>query len=239
MTPLGIIMLDTRFARIPGDIGAPASFAHPVLHHVVRGADPARVVAAGAPGLAAPFEAAARRLERRGAQVITTSCGFLAPFQTDLQAAVAVPVLTSALFEVPVIARGLPAGQVPGILTISARSLGPAHLDAAGIGPDIPIGAPDPSGSFVRGILGNAPGLDPRAAAAQMVAAARALVHAHPRIGALVLECTNMPPYARAVEQATGRPVHTILTALRRRFPGLIVPADTGQEPPPADGVNT
>jgi hypothetical protein len=40
-----------------------------------------------------------------------------------------------------------------------------------------------------------------------------------PDIGALVLECTNMPPYADAVRRATGLPVHDLTTLLRSCYP--------------------
>ena len=40
-----------------------------------------------------------------------------------------------------------------------------------------------------------------------------------PEIAAIVLECTNMPPYADAVRAATGLPVHDITTLIASRFP--------------------
>ncbi len=39
------------------------------------------------------------------------------------------------------------------------------------------------------------------------VAAARRLVATHPDLGAIVLECANMPPYRAAVAEAIGLPV--------------------------------
>jgi Asp/Glu/hydantoin racemase len=39
------------------------------------------------------------------------------------------------------------------------------------------------------------------------VAAARRLIGAHHDVGAVVLECANMPPYRAAVEAAVGMPV--------------------------------
>src|SRR3712207_6826773 len=116
--PLGILMLETRFPRIPGDMGHAGTWPFPVLYHVVRGASPERVVLDGARGLLPGFVAAARDLVSLGAEAITTSCGFLSLFQRELQAAVGVPVNTSSLLQVPWVQAMLPPGRRAGILTV-------------------------------------------------------------------------------------------------------------------------
>lgn len=47
-------MLDTRFARIEGDMGNALTWPFPVLYRVVRGASPKRVVLKAAAGLFPP-----------------------------------------------------------------------------------------------------------------------------------------------------------------------------------------
>jgi hypothetical protein len=125
--PLGILMLDTRFPRPPGDIGHPDSFGFPVRYLTVRGALPEQVVRGGDPALIQPFVAAARTLIEDGAVAIATSCGFLARWQRELQAALPVPVWSSALLMLD----GLKAER-PGVITIEAASLTPAHFEAVG-----------------------------------------------------------------------------------------------------------
>ena len=56
--PLGVLMLDTRFARFVGDIGNPQSYSEPVLFEVVRGATVDKIVPAKAPPLLDDFVAA-------------------------------------------------------------------------------------------------------------------------------------------------------------------------------------
>ncbi len=204
---VGILMLEARFPRIPGDMGNAASWDFPVHYRVVRDASPDRVVRRAAEGLLPAFVAAAQDLVATGADGITTNCGFLSLFQRELAAAVGVPVAASSLMQVAPVAALLPPGRRPGILTISASTLTPAHLEAAGVPADTPIGTTEGGREFTRAILGDAPELDIAAARADNVEAARALVAAHPDLGALVLECTNMAPYAHAIRQAVGLPV--------------------------------
>src|SRR5579864_8430647 len=93
---LGILMLEARFPRIPGDMGNAATWPFPVLYRVVKGASPQRVVRERAAGLLDAFIAAARELVALGADGITTNCGFLSLYQRELAAALAVPVATSS-----------------------------------------------------------------------------------------------------------------------------------------------
>lgn len=209
---IGILSLDTRFPRIPGDVGNPETWPFPVLIRVVPGATPERVVMGRAEGLLEDFAAAARDLVAEGARGIVTTCGFLTLMQADLQKAVPVPVATSSLLQVPLVARLLPPGQVPGILTVSARSLTKAHLLAAGVDPATPVMGTEGGREFSRVFLGNETALDIAAAETDVVGTAMALVADHPEVGAIVLECTNMGPYAAAIGQATGRPVYDIVS---------------------------
>lgn len=214
---VGILMLDTRFPRIPGDMGHAQSFDFPVRYYRVPGADPDRVVRRGAVGLLPAFIEGARTLEREGVGAITTNCGFLVRFQRELAAAVRVPVFTSSLLLVPLVHRMLAPGRRVGILTVNAATLSPEHLAAAGITPDMPIAIAGLEGEkeFTRVLLGDELELDVDAARAEHVAVARRLVAEHPDVGALVLECTNMPPYTLDLQRATGLPVFDILALVR------------------------
>jgi hypothetical protein len=218
---LGLLMLDTRFPRVPGDVGHPATFDFPVRRVVVRGARARRVVQAADPGLLEPFVDAARALVAEGAAAVGTSCGFLVRYQAELQAALPVPAWTSSLLLVPALAATLPRPARVGIVTVDAQALGPVHLAAAGAAPDTPVEGLAPGCAFQRALLDDTPGFDPADARAATVQAAQNLLRRHPDVAAIVLECTNMPPYADAVRRATGRAVHDATTLLRERWAGL------------------
>lgn len=207
---VGILMLDAQFPRIPGDMGNATTWPFPVHYKIVRGASPDLVVRQGAPGLLDAFTQAAQELVADGVDGITTNCGFLSLMQAELQAAVPVPVATSSLMQVPMVNALLPPGKRAGILTINASSLTDAHLKAANVPEGTPIGSTEGGAEFTRAILGNELTLDVDAARADNIAAAKALADAHPDLGALILECTNMVPYAADIRAATGLPTFSI-----------------------------
>ncbi len=214
---VGILVLDTRFPRIPGDIGNAATFDFPVLYRRVTGASSDRVVRQGRRELLPLFIEGARALEREGVRAITTSCGFLAMFQSEMAASVSVPVFTSSLMLVPLVHRMLPPGKAVGIVTVDASSLRPAHYAGAGISPDMAtvVAGLETEKEFTRVLLDDEMELDVEVARQEHVTVARRLVDAHPEIGAIVLECTNMPPYRADVQAATGLPVFDITTLVR------------------------
>lgn len=210
--PVGILMLDTSFQRVPGDIGNTASFSHSVAYRRVEGATSQRVVEGRAAGLLEPFAQAAEALAEDNAQLITTSCGFLACFQRELADRVAPLVATSSLLLVPLVAALLAPMCKVGILTFDAASLTPAHFSAVGIDPTTVLCAsPPPNSAFRRAISENWPEFPKAQAEAELVDLARNFVGANPAVKALVLECTNMPPYGQAISQAAGVPVFDIL----------------------------
>lgn len=218
--PLGILMLDTNFPRIVGDGGNPASYPYPTIVRRVAGADVDRAVRGDPRSLLDLFVSEGRGLVEDGCCAIITTCGFLAPLQDVLSAALPVPIATSALLECARVQRRLSEGRVA-VLTIAASALTRDHLDAARVPDETPIGTLE-GGTFARSILGNAPTLDVEAARAEHVAAARMLVAEHPATRAIVLECANMPPYADDIAAATGLPVHSVLTMAHRLRDGAI-----------------
>jgi len=220
--PLGILMLEARFPRILGDMGNGATWPFPVLYRVVGGASPDKVVLKGAAGLLPDFVAEAQDLVRLGAEAITTNCGFLALFQRELAAAVGVPVATSSLMQVPWVQATLPPGQRVGVVTVSGSSLTPAHLEGAGVPLDTPMAGTENGKEFFRVLIkAEKDDMDVDLAERDVVDAALDLVARNPDVGAIVLECTNMPPYAAAVQAATGRPVYDIYSMITWFHAGL------------------
>jgi hypothetical protein len=220
--PLGILMLEARFPRIPGDMGNATTWPFPVLYRVVKGASPERVVLQGAAGLLPDFLAAAAELVDHGAEAITTNCGFLSLFQQEIAAHVGVPVATSALMQVPWVQATLPPGKRVGLVTVSGSTLSPAHLEGAGVPLDTPLVGTENGKEFFRVLIkAEKEDMDIALAEQDVVEAGKELVAKHPDVGAIVLECTNMPPYAAALQAAVGLPVYDIYSMITWFHAGL------------------
>ena len=215
MTPsIGVLCLETAFTKIPGHIRNPATFGFPVVYKVVTGATPERVVSQADPTLLEPFIAAARELAAAGVGAITTGCGFLVLFQRELAAAVDIPLYASSLIQLPMVARMLRPDQVVGLLVAKAPALTPAHLAAIG-GSQVPVrvaGMGD-SPEFREVMLeGRRVELDVQRLRGEVLAQAEQLAAGARELGAVVIECTDLVPFARDIQQLLGVPVFDIVT---------------------------
>jgi hypothetical protein len=213
---LGIIMLNTRFPRVVGDIGNPKTFKFPVRYQIVEQATVGEVVREGglSAGLIDGFVAAAHELAAAGVAGLTTSCGFVAICQRELARRCPLPMVASSLCQVPLVQAALPAGRRVGIITIDARKLTPAHLAAVGAPADTPVVGTEGGAELTRVIEQDLLELDPEKAREDVLEAGEALVAKAPDLGAIVLECTNMAPYARTLALHLGLPVFDILSLL-------------------------
>ncbi len=224
---IGILMLQTRFPRLPGDIGNASTFPFPVSYRVVEGACARRVVMEGDPSLIVPFIDAAKGLIAEGVRTVVTSCGFLALFQSELSEALTVPVYTSSLLQVPLV-HAITGRRRVGVLTANSDALTDRHFAAVGAA-GIPVAVEGIQHShFGKVLLADLAEFDRDEAEKNVVDAAKRLVERDCDIGAIVLECTNLPPFAKAVQDVTGLPVFDIVTltnmayatTLRRVFAG-------------------
>ncbi len=216
MEPLiGVLLLDTRFPRIPGDIGNAASYPYPVRFRLVHGATVPRIVTADLDRrLLRRFVEGARALEEEGVRAITTSCGFLVLFQDELARQLRVPFFASSLLQIPLVSNMM--RKPIGIITADAGALTLDHFRAAGVDASIPVvvSGLERSPAFASAILRGGPALDQAAVEQEVAAAAATLLRREPRIGAFVCECHNLAPYAPAIQRATGRPVFDIFSLI-------------------------
>lgn len=216
---IGILMLDTTFPRPAGDIGNAVSYDFPVRYKTVRGATTNRIMGdIPEAELLRPFIDAARELEAEGVKAITTSCGFLAPFQKQISAAVDIPVFVSSLIQAPLIQAMIAPGKAIGIFTERAEHLNEDHFQGVGWSTrDISV--------FVQGMksdavfpatyIGGKLELETDHLKEEMLEMTRDFIKNCPNPGAILFECTNMCPFSSFVAEESGLPVFDVNTLMR------------------------
>ena len=213
---IGILILDTQFVRIVGDVGNPETFSYPVKYSVISGATVDQIVAAQHPSkeLTQRFIEAARKLEQQGAVGLITSCGYLSVLQKEIAQAVRIPVITSALNLIPLVRMSLNNKPI-GIITADESKLSENALKAAGVAPgEVQLAGMQSSKNFARVILrAQHKAFDPQLLCDEVMAVAKNLNHQFPSLAAIVLECTNLEPYAAHLSRQLKMPVFGIVNA--------------------------
>ncbi len=104
------------------------------------------------------------------------------------------------------------------IIAADSSHLGLAHLENVGITQDIPIAiyGIENTGEFPKIRDNPAAILNVKKMTEELVGVASTLTRNHPEIGAIVPECTDLPPFAAAIRRETGLPVFDIATMVHR-----------------------
>src|ERR1700742_544541 len=131
--PLGVLVLKENIPCPPGTPGNPTTFPFPVIYECVEGVSAAQLRDTDHPGGLPAFVKAAQVLADKGVRAILGGCGLMIVHQRELARATHVPVLSSSLLQLPLIAATLhPEAQI-GVLASSRTSLTEAHLTLSGI----------------------------------------------------------------------------------------------------------
>jgi len=212
---IGILLLDVWYPLLPGNVVSAATYDYPVRHKLISGATQARLLNFD-PTLIDDLVKAGRELEMEGVRAIVGACGYLGYFQPQLAAILDVPVYLSSLIQVPCIKAGLKTHQKVGIICADKTSLTSQVLKNAGvIDPDSCVisgleNMPEFSGILKsdRGFFNNEIVRD------EIVGTVKALVEKNLDIGAILLECSDMPPYSADVQRAVNLPVYDFITMI-------------------------
>ncbi|MER8516355.1 hypothetical protein NKH47_25925 [Mesorhizobium sp. M1060] len=223
--PVGILLLQTDNLKfIPGSVGNAATWSVPVRYKVVPGLATDLVLGPNGAHLSAAVAQAAVELVEEGAQLITSACGFMVRFQKAVRSAVDVPVLLSPMLLAPMLEMMVPKGQSLGVITASASLLSPDVLAAAGISTNearLAVAGLEGAPAFCRAFLEDGE-LDVSTIQAEVIDTAMALIKDRPDVGMLLLECSELPPYAAAIQEATGLPVFDFTSMVEFMVSGMV-----------------
>lgn len=206
---IGMLCAEWNVPFVPGDLNNANTFEFPVRYLAVDGAVGAEVLTGDADKYGELFVAAAKQLEAEGVHAITGNCGYMAAYQEVVAAAVSVPVFMSSLLQAPMLLRMLGPQQHLGVLVANGSGITENVLLGAGVTDPsrLRIHGLDHQPHFNEVILQEVGCLDEDRMRAEVVEAAVEVVEADPHIGAILLECSDLPPYARSIHEATGLPV--------------------------------
>lgn len=219
---LGILMMDSHFPRIPGDIGNATTFSYPVRYEIVKGTSIDNVVLEPDDKALELLINGAKKLEDEGVRAITGSCGFLAIWQKEISAEVSIPVFTSSLLQAQM-AYSLTGEKPIGILTANKSKITNKHFTAVGIEkiPKYVYGLED-ADEFNKTYTYNGNTLNFEKIGKEVTRKAAMIKEEHPEIGSILIECTNLPPYASMISQKVGLPVFDIITLCNYVYSTLI-----------------
>ena len=163
-----------------------------------------------------------RKMEAQGIRAITTSCGFNAIFQRELADSVNVPVFTSSLMQIPLVQNMLGKQQSVGVITAKKSALTEQHLQCVGIKNLISIHIEGLEVCAEWNKIFSSPNedIDISIVENDVVDVARSMTK-KANIGAFVLECTDLPPFAYAIRKATGLPVFDFVTLTNYVYQGF------------------
>ena len=220
---IGILLLESPVPFIPGDVANATTYPFPVRFQEVEGFTVERALA-GDPTIYDHLLAAARSLVRQGVRAVTGDCGFMGFHQPRLAEELGVPVFLSSLIQIPFICRIIGPQAKVGVLTASGQGLNDRLLAA--------VGAGDPSRLVIRGLeeepafrdfaLDESGSLDQEAVQKEVVGAAREITAGDPTVRAILLECSLLPPYGAAVQEAVGLPVFDYVTMINHVFSAVV-----------------
>ena len=220
---IGILMLDTYTPFIPGDVGNASTYDFPVRYETVKGLTVKRIFSKDITAYD-KLKDAAKSLESQGVKAITGDCGFMAIYQQKLVKDLSIPVFLSSMLQVPFISNIIGKNKKVGIISANSKSLNDKKLlKEVGIESSTPIiieGLEDKN-EFNKSIIEEVGVLDPEKIEKEVVMTAKNMVKKE-NIGAILLECSVLPPYSKAVQKATQLPVFDYITMINYVYSSII-----------------
>jgi len=221
---IGILILNANYPCVPGNVGNATSFPFPVRYKVVKEASIERLLTKRDKTLLKPFVDAALELQEEGVKGVTGACGFMALFQREVAQALDIPVFLSSLLQIPFIFQTLRRNRKIGVITADSTSLTADHFAAVGVGPEIPlvIAGMESQKEFREAVLKEKGTLDSGQIEREVLTVATHMVRENPEIGAMVLECSDLPPYAHTVQKELRLPVFDFFTMIHYVHTALV-----------------
>ncbi|MFA5863929.1 MAG: aspartate/glutamate racemase family protein [Phycisphaerae bacterium] len=211
---IGILVLDLGYPLLPGNVANASTFSFPVRYRILKGTTTWQIISHD-PALLEMILEGGRELEKDGVRAIVGACGYFGYYQKQTVSQLNVPVFLSSLLQLSMIRQSLKPGLKIGVLCADQKGLSGEVLQACGIEDisDLIIAGVQYLPEF-KNILYCTGHFNPAALERELVEFAKNLALEHPDIGALLLECSDMPPFSWSIQRATGLPVFDFITMI-------------------------
>lgn len=222
--PIGILMLDTYTPFIPGDVGNASTYDFPVRYQTVEGLTVKRIFSKDKSAYDSLLSAA-KKLTSQGVRAVTGDCGFMAIFQNRLANDLKVPVFLSSMLQVPFINKMIGKNEKVGIITANAKSLDDEKLlSEVGINhrDDLIIKGLENKENFNKSIIEEVGVLESELIKKEVVETAEDMIDENPNVKSILLECSVLPPYAKAVQDKIGLPVFDYITMINYVYSTIV-----------------
>jgi len=235
---VGIVQLPANIPMMPGDVGNPTTFNFPVLYESIQEIDPMWILADKPhPVVMKKIIAACKRLTMQGVTTIIGNCGFFANYQPEVAASLdpGVQFFNGSLMQLPMLLTAVGANNKVGVLTASKKLLMPSPaLKNSGVSDEdlkriVVYGNED--GEEMHRVTHEAGSYSPKKLEKELVDLAKKMVEENPDVSAILLECTEFPPHAAAIQNAVRLNVWDFTTmaefmhvgAMRKPFTGWML----------------
>jgi Asp/Glu/hydantoin racemase len=214
---VGIVYIESvNYPLLPGNVANAYTYNFPVRMKAVRNLTNKRLFDADPTIVDDIIDAAREMVEQDGVRAICAACGFFGNFQKQVAAAIDVPVALSSLMQIPLVQAMIKPGQKIGILTANGDAMTDRLLQSCGVSDTRNLVIKDAlktkEFAAVVDMRGN---FDNRIAREEIVALSSEMINENTDIGAIVLECSDMPPYAAYVQEAVRLPVFDFITLIK------------------------
>jgi len=220
MPAIGILRIDYTYPAALGDAAHPNSYYYRTPHATWNGLsfEAAQAAKPLTKEQRHAMVAALTALEKEGVMGIAGDCGFLMNYQEEARAVAKVPTFISALLQCSILTSLFSMDECILVLTANGRALlphMPKLLSACG------VTKPEQQRRFIVAGCESLPGFDAVAKGEKVdvelvmphvVSLVQSVVAKNPLIRAVLLECTELPPYADAIRHAVKLPVLDAIT---------------------------
>jgi Asp/Glu/hydantoin racemase len=213
---VGIVYIEQiDYPLIPGNVVNAWTYNFPVRMKAVPNLTNTRLFEADPTIIDDIISAAKHMVENEGVRAICSACGFFGNYHKQVAEALDVPVAMSSLVQIPMIQSMIGPKKKIGIMTANGGAMTESLFHSCGIDRTDNLVVQDTLKTKEFSAVVNMTGqFDNEIVKEEILECTRELLSKDDEIGAILLECSDMPPYAAAIQEEAQLPVYDFITLI-------------------------